>query len=171
MRSAEVTGTLTTVLPAVKERFLASAPSRFADTIEVGLPADLLGIRSRPDHAPTPRADDQPLLRDLDRDVLRRSRVFAFHTRDSSGQAKIRIDEVGVIESALQTRQLRLVLDWAELHQGELLENWQRRERVRHFWTSSRSDDWTDLGYHRRVGRAPWRSSPPRCRRHRRRAL
>jgi hypothetical protein len=31
-----------------------------------------------------------------------------------------------VIESALQTRQLRLVLAWAELHQSELLENWQR---------------------------------------------
>jgi hypothetical protein len=26
----------------------------------------------------------------------------------------------------MQTRQLRLVLAWAELHQGELLENWQR---------------------------------------------
>ncbi|HEY1515156.1 MAG TPA: DUF4160 domain-containing protein [Solirubrobacteraceae bacterium] len=49
-----------------------------------------------------------------------------FHARDTSGQAKIRIDEVEVIESALQTRQLRLVLAWAELHQGELLDNWQR---------------------------------------------
>jgi hypothetical protein len=49
-----------------------------------------------------------------------------FHARDASGQAKIRIDEVEVIESALQTRQLRLVLAWAELHQSELLENWQR---------------------------------------------
>lgn len=33
-----------------------------------------------------------------------------FHARDASGQAKIRIDEVEVIESAMQTRQLRLVL-------------------------------------------------------------
>jgi len=49
-----------------------------------------------------------------------------FHARDASGQAKIRIDEVEVIDSAMQTRQLRLVLAWAELHQGELLENWQR---------------------------------------------
>ena len=49
-----------------------------------------------------------------------------FHARDASGQAKIRIDEVEVIESEMQTRQLRLVLAWAELHQGELLANWQR---------------------------------------------
>lgn len=33
-----------------------------------------------------------------------------FHACDASGQAKIRIDEVEVIESAMQTRQLRLVL-------------------------------------------------------------
>ena len=37
-----VTGTLPTVLPAVNEGFLASAPSRLVDTIEVGLPADLV---------------------------------------------------------------------------------------------------------------------------------
>jgi hypothetical protein len=49
-----------------------------------------------------------------------------FHARDASGQAKIRIDEVEVIESAMQLRQLRLVLAWAELHQSELLENWRR---------------------------------------------
>ena len=48
-----------------------------------------------------------------------------FHARDASGEAKIRIDEVEVIESAMQTRQLRLVLAWAELHQDELLANWQ----------------------------------------------
>ena len=49
-----------------------------------------------------------------------------FHARDATGQAKIRIDEVEVIDSAMQTRQLRLVLASAELHQEELLENWQR---------------------------------------------
>lgn len=49
-----------------------------------------------------------------------------FHARDASGQAKVRIDEVGVIDSVMQTRQLRLVLAWAELHQDELLENWRR---------------------------------------------
>ncbi len=49
-----------------------------------------------------------------------------FHARDASGQAKVRIDEVEVIDSAMQTRQLRLVLAWAELPQNELLENWRR---------------------------------------------
>jgi hypothetical protein len=49
-----------------------------------------------------------------------------FHARDAIGQAKVRIDEVGVIDSVMQTRQLRLVLAWAELRQDELLENWRR---------------------------------------------
>jgi hypothetical protein len=31
-----------------------------------------------------------------------------------------------VIEGDLRRRQLRLVLAWAELHQAELLDNWQR---------------------------------------------
>jgi Domain of unknown function (DUF4160) len=36
------------------------------------------------------------------------------------------IDTLEVIESGLGRRQLRLVLAWAELHQGELIENWRR---------------------------------------------
>jgi hypothetical protein len=47
-----------------------------------------------------------------------------FHARHADGQAKIRIDEIDVIDSDLGQRQLRLVLAWAEL-----LENW-RRARV-----------------------------------------
>lgn len=49
-----------------------------------------------------------------------------FHARHADGQAKVRIDQVGVIESNLGVRQLRLVLAWAELHRTELLENWRR---------------------------------------------
>ena len=45
-----------------------------------------------------------------------------FHARDASGQAKIRIDEVEVIESTMQTRQLRLVLAWAEAASGRVVE-------------------------------------------------
>jgi Domain of unknown function (DUF4160) len=48
-----------------------------------------------------------------------------FHAKHADGNAKIRIDEVGVIDSNLPERQLRLVLAWAELHQRELLENWR----------------------------------------------
>ncbi|HUA48469.1 MAG TPA: DUF4160 domain-containing protein [Solirubrobacteraceae bacterium] len=65
-----------------------------------------------------------PLLRDRDREVLRRSRPCALHARHADGQAKVRIDRVEVIESNLDVRQLRLVLAWAELHREELLENW-----------------------------------------------
>ena len=44
----------------------------------------------------------------------------------ANGQAKVRIDQVDVIESSLHVRQLRLVLAWAELHREELAENWRR---------------------------------------------
>ena len=71
-------------------------------------------------------ADDQPLLSYFDRDVLRRSRLSAFHARHAEGQAKVRIDNLEVIESTLSRRQLRLVLAWAELHQDELTEIWRR---------------------------------------------
>jgi len=49
-----------------------------------------------------------------------------FHARDSSGQAKVRIDALEVMDSTLGRRQLRLVLAWAELHQEELRDNWRR---------------------------------------------
>lgn len=52
-----------------------------------------------------------------------------FHAHHAEGQAKVRIDNLEVIESTLGRRQLRLVLAWAELHQEELSENW-RRARV-----------------------------------------
>jgi Domain of unknown function (DUF4160) len=49
-----------------------------------------------------------------------------FHARHADGEAKVRIDELEVIDSTLGRRQLRLVLAWAELHQEELAENWRR---------------------------------------------
>lgn len=45
---------------------------------------------------------------------------------DSDGAAKVRIDKLEVMDSTLPRRQLRLVVAWAELHQGKLLDNWQR---------------------------------------------
>lgn len=47
-----------------------------------------------------------------------------FHARHADGSAKIRIDTLEPIESALGRRQLRLVLAWPELHRNELLGNW-----------------------------------------------
>lgn len=49
-----------------------------------------------------------------------------FHARHAEGEAKVRIDNLEVMDSTLGRRQLRLVLAWAELHQAELAENWQR---------------------------------------------
>lgn len=49
-----------------------------------------------------------------------------FHARHSAGEAKVRIDNLEVMDSTLGRRQLRLVLAWAELHQDELAENWRR---------------------------------------------
>lgn len=49
-----------------------------------------------------------------------------FHARHADGEGKIRIDKVEVVDGNLRQRQLRLVLAWAELHQRELLENWQK---------------------------------------------
>jgi hypothetical protein len=72
------------------------------------------------------RAYDQPVLWDIDRDVLRRPRPPHFHARHAQGSAKVRIDSLEVIENTLPHRQLRFVLAWAELHRDELRENWCR---------------------------------------------
>jgi hypothetical protein len=49
-----------------------------------------------------------------------------FHARHAGREAKVRIDNLEVIDGSLGRRQLRLVLAWAELHQEELEENWRR---------------------------------------------
>ena len=49
-----------------------------------------------------------------------------FHARHAEGEAKVRIDNLEVMDSSLNRRQLRFVLAWAELHQEELEENWRR---------------------------------------------
>jgi len=49
-----------------------------------------------------------------------------FHARYAEGEAKVRIDNLEVIDSNLGRRQLRFVLAWAELHQADLEENWRR---------------------------------------------
>jgi hypothetical protein len=61
----------------------------------------------------------RPLLRDLNYD----HGYPHFHARHADGQAKVRIDNLEVIETTLDRRHLRLVLAWAELHQaGETLQ-------------------------------------------------
>jgi len=47
-----------------------------------------------------------------------------FHVEHDDREAKVRIDTLEVIDSNLSSRDLRLALAWAELHQAEHLENW-----------------------------------------------
>ncbi len=49
-----------------------------------------------------------------------------FHARAAGREAKVRIDNLEVIESRLPSRQLAIVRTWAALHQDELEENWRR---------------------------------------------
>lgn len=49
-----------------------------------------------------------------------------FHARAAGREAKVRIDNLEVMDSTLGQRQLRLVLAWAEIHQDELRDNWRR---------------------------------------------
>ena len=49
-----------------------------------------------------------------------------FHAEYGSYRVVIDIRRLEVIEGKFPRRALNLVLDWAELHQNELLENWER---------------------------------------------
>ncbi len=48
-----------------------------------------------------------------------------FHCVYGEYEAVIGIRDLQVIEGELPRRALNLVLDWAELHQAELLEDWE----------------------------------------------
>lgn len=49
-----------------------------------------------------------------------------FHAYYQEGEAIYGLDEIELINGELPRRQQRLVEAWAELHQEELLVNWQR---------------------------------------------
>jgi hypothetical protein len=48
-----------------------------------------------------------------------------FHAHYGSTWAKVRLEPVGVLKSNLPPRALRLVVEWANLHERELLECWR----------------------------------------------
>lgn len=57
-----------------------------------------------------------------------------FHAEYGEHRASINIRTLEVMEGKLPRRALELVLDWAELHQAELLEDWalcQARQQPR----------------------------------------
>ena len=49
-----------------------------------------------------------------------------FHAAYSGFEAQIRIAPVGLMGGELPPRALALVVEWARLHEAELLENWSR---------------------------------------------
>ncbi|MBB1073176.1 DUF4160 domain-containing protein [Rhodoferax sp. 4810] len=55
-----------------------------------------------------------------------------FHVKYGDYKAIIAINPPELTEGKLPRRALNLVLDWAELHQSELLENWQLCQTMQH---------------------------------------
>ncbi|MGH8437063.1 MAG: DUF4160 domain-containing protein [Pseudomonas sp.] len=49
-----------------------------------------------------------------------------FHASYGGTEAQIRIDPTGLLSGSLPPRALALLVEWARLHQAELLENWRR---------------------------------------------
>jgi len=51
-----------------------------------------------------------------------------FHAYYGDFSAEISINELNLISGKLPSRALGLVIEWASMHQSELLENWQKIE-------------------------------------------
>jgi hypothetical protein len=52
-----------------------------------------------------------------------------FHARYSGDVVQIGINPIRVLEGQVERRAMSLVLEWAALHQWELMENWDRMRR------------------------------------------
>jgi hypothetical protein len=52
-----------------------------------------------------------------------------FHASYGEAEASIRITPVGLEQGRLPPRVLAMVIEWATLHETELLENWHRTRR------------------------------------------
>ena len=53
-----------------------------------------------------------------------------FHVRYNDYRAIISIKELSVMEGELPPRVLGLVMEWAELHKNELLDNWDTVQKT-----------------------------------------
>jgi hypothetical protein len=49
-----------------------------------------------------------------------------FHAIYSGSEAKVGIDPIIVLEGRIPARALSMVLEWAAVHQRELMNNWRR---------------------------------------------
>lgn len=56
-----------------------------------------------------------------------------FHAHYNEHEAVIAIDTLEIMEGKLPPRVLGLVIEWAELHQEELAENWKRLRETGEF--------------------------------------
>ena len=54
-----------------------------------------------------------------------------FHAQYNKYKVQIKIDDLSVIEGKLPPRVLGLVIEWATIHQNELIENWKQIEQKR----------------------------------------
>lgn len=52
-----------------------------------------------------------------------------FHARYAADWAKVRISPVSMLAGRLPPRVLALIVEWASLHEAELLANWDRCKR------------------------------------------
>jgi hypothetical protein len=52
-----------------------------------------------------------------------------FHVRYGGSKARVRIEDPQIISGSLPRTAERLVLEWAQLHQAELMTNWLLCER------------------------------------------
>lgn len=48
-----------------------------------------------------------------------------FHARYAEHEALIRIDPLGILQGHLPPKALSLVMEWAVLHQAELMNDWE----------------------------------------------
>jgi hypothetical protein len=49
-----------------------------------------------------------------------------FHAFYGSSNARIRLSPTAILDSNLPPRALRLTIEWASLHEAELMDNWRR---------------------------------------------
>ena len=49
-----------------------------------------------------------------------------FHARYGSDRISIRINDLSIIVGSLPPRALGIVMEWASIHQEELMQNWAR---------------------------------------------
>lgn len=52
-----------------------------------------------------------------------------FHAKYGSDEVVVGINDAEVIEGGIPSKQLKMLLGWAVLHQDELMENWKLAEQ------------------------------------------